>query len=485
MRQKIFHKSERGQAIILIALAAVGLIAMVGLMVDGGMLLIEYGRLKRAIDAASLSAALQYREGYTIQELTDAAREFLILNQSDVDGIQVDTDATDATLLTSPRRKLVRVTATRHVRFGFLSIVGIYQTDITATSVGEAASVDVVIVLDASQSMAAEGGNFPNHYAVSDYATYGDPNRNDTAADDPSLCNQTNTCHPFREIKDVAVEFVNQLYFPYDRVAVVTFDRQGNLILPITATDGMTGTNAKNTVVAAINGLHVFQPIACTAPLDPTKTHCLNPSPVTGVAQFFEYPMYRASNLIDPSSITTSNIGDGLWVAGNEFGREPIRQDSLWVVILLAGGPTNTGCSNGATHNCTGPNYATGRICPQSTWGQPFCRGGDVSALTRHTAGTLDYDSDDYARDAADFIANPVTGQGATIFSIGLGELMRNAPVGDALAGEKLLNYSATIAGDESGVLVNHGLYFFAPDASQLREIFRTIAENIATRLSQ
>lgn len=65
MWQRIFRKSERGQAIILIALAAVGLIAMVGLMVDGGILLIEYGRLKRALDAASLSAALQYREGYT------------------------------------------------------------------------------------------------------------------------------------------------------------------------------------------------------------------------------------------------------------------------------------------------------------------------------------------------------------------------------------------------------------------------------------
>jgi hypothetical protein len=53
------------------------------------------------------------------------------------------------------------------------------------------------------------------------------------------------------------------------------------------------------------------------------------------------------------------------------------------------------------------------------------------------------------------------------------------------LAGEKLLTYAATIAGDESHGPVNHGLYFFAPSAADLREIFRTIAENIATRISQ
>ena len=39
------NKTESGQAIVLIALAMVGLIAMVGLMTDGGMMLIEYGKL--------------------------------------------------------------------------------------------------------------------------------------------------------------------------------------------------------------------------------------------------------------------------------------------------------------------------------------------------------------------------------------------------------------------------------------------------------
>ncbi len=488
MRQRIFHKSERGQAIVLIAAAAIGLIAMVGLMVDGGILLIEYGRLKRAIDAASLSAALQYREGYNIQELNDAAEEFLILNQSDVFAIQIDTDDTDSSLLPppgEPRRKLVRVTASRHVRFGFLPVIGINETDITATSVGEAASVDVVIVLDASASMAYEGGGLLD--------------RGDSPADDPSACNPADNCQPFRQIKDVAIEFVSQLYFPYDRVAIVTFNRDAHSILTLTGEDKygdtvvdyetMTAEQIEDAIVAQLAGLTVFQP-ADICPVAPALiesispvTHCLNYP--AGTYTGIEFPLYRAAGNIDPSSVPSSNIGDGLWLAGAEFGREPIRQDSLWVVIVLTGGPANTGCTTGALHNCTGPSYADGRVCPPSTWGSPFCREGDVEEDTRHTAGTLNYDADDYARDAADFLANPLTGQGVTIFSIGLGNLIQNNPSGDPLAGQKLLNYAATVAGDESNLPVNHGLYFFAPSATDLREIFRTIAESIATRLSQ
>jgi hypothetical protein len=31
-------------------------------------------------------------------------------------------------------------------------------------------------------------------------------------------------CHPFKEVKAAAAAFVDQLYFPYDRVAIVTFN---------------------------------------------------------------------------------------------------------------------------------------------------------------------------------------------------------------------------------------------------------------------
>lgn len=502
MRQKISHnKLERGQAIILIALAAVGLIAMIGLVVDGGIMLIEYGRLKRAIDAASLSAALQYREGYTPLELQDAAEEFLNLNQLDVVNIQVDTDNTDASLLTSPRRKLVRVTASVHVQFGFLPVVGIPGTDITATSVGEAASVDLVIVLDASQSMAAEGGNYPNHYAPSDYNDYGNPYRSDMPADDPSQCNLTNSCHPFREIKDAAKSLVEQLYFPYDRVAIVTYDRDAHEALSLTGDgyginyDTMTPLQIETAIKAKIDDLTVFQPAqACIYPLAPpqtqTQTHCINDpllvkeEPADGTVSVFNYPMYVGSGFTDPSSIAAGNIGGGLGAAGNEFGSA--RDNSLWVVIVLAGSPATTGCTHTTdfyVDDCTGKNTtAQGRICPGSPgnpdWVEPLCRDNLVS--TRHALGNSKYDADDYARDVADWVAGPDIG--AVVFSIGLGNLVITSPAGDQDAGEQLLTYVATLAG---GTGANHGAYYFAPTPAGLTAIFLEIANNIATRISQ
>ena len=502
MQHKIFHITERGQAIILIAAAAIGLIAMVGLIVDGGILLIEYGRLKRAIDAASLSAALQYREGYTITELENASEEFLNLNQSNVFNIQVDTDDTDASLVTSPRRKMVRVTASRHVRFGFLRVIGIYETDLTATSIGEAASVDLVIVLDSSQSMAAEGGNYPNHYAPGDYDDYGDPSRSDMPQDDPSQCNPTNTCHPFLEIKEAAKALVDKLYFPYDHVAIVTFDRDAHEALSLTGDgygidyDTMTSAQIKAAIRANIDALTVFQPPqACIYPLAPpqtdTETHCINnpllpkEEPAVGTVDVFNYPMFVASAPnYNPSSIAAGNIGGGLGAAGDEFGNA--RDNSLWVVIVLAGSPATTGCTHTTgffVTDCAGKNTtAQGRICPGTPgnpdWVEPLCR--DNLASSRHASSSPSYDADDYARDNADWIAGPDTS--AIIFSIGLGNLVITSPAGDPDAGEQLLTYAAMGAG---GSDANHGAYYFSPDAFGLQAIFLEIANNIATRLSQ
>jgi hypothetical protein len=473
MLRKMLERSERGQAIVLIAGGLVALIVMIGLMADGGMLFIEYGRLKRAIDAAAISAALQYREGYTIEWLEDAAREFLKLNQIDIFDIQVDTCNTlpgDAELCTSPLRKLVRVTASRYVDFSFLPVLGIEElkrTTITASSVGEAASVDVVLIIDASASMAFEGG--------------GDRNYADDPADDPSFCNPNHSCQPLEQIKTVAKDFIDQaLWFPYDRVAIVTFDRDPHLILALTD-DG-------NAVTTAINSLTVFQPDKCVwgppFPASPSFGPCLNYPPPDLTYKGLECPRYRLGpdltpftpddSTLNPSSCTSSNIGGAIIVAGAEFARPPVREDSLWVVILLAGGPTNTGGS--------GQEFPD-RICPPSTWGPPtgnlpWCR--DASASSRHLSDNENYDADDYARDMADYVADPVNGQGAAIFSICLGNMCRNAPSGDADAGEQLLQYAATEADGEGA---NHGLYYWAPTAADLREIFRTIADDIATIL--
>lgn len=443
---------ERGQAILLVAIALVGLIAIVGLMVDGGVYLNETSRLKRAVDAGAIAAALQLREGYTINELSDIAVQFIQLNSTEATDLLVETCDTAPFSQTDgckeqggrPGKKLVRVTATKLVDFGFLPIIGIDNATITASSVGEAASVDAIFVMDSSASMAFEGG--------------GSPDRGDVPEDDPHECNIHNTCQPFEQIKDVAANFVNNLYFPYDRVAVVTFDRDAHKTQPL--------QSSKTAALSVISNLKVYQPPACDTAKGPCRNYDANGNYVG-----LECPIFRRTG--DPSSCTSSNIGAGLALAGNMFAEPPMRDDALWVVILLAGGPAN---ASTAEDQHAFPNG----YCPDTTWSAPFCR--DALASTRHSSGDINYDADDYARDMADFVKDPVNGQGAVIYSIGLGDLIIHNNAGDPDAGEKLLKYAAEESG---GVNANHGKYYFAPTVNQLDQIFRDIAENIATRLSQ
>ena len=48
-------------------------------------------------------------------------------------------------------------------------------------------------------------------------------------------------CHPFEEVKQAAVDFVDRLYYPYDRVSVVTFDK---IATPILEFSGIARTQA-------------------------------------------------------------------------------------------------------------------------------------------------------------------------------------------------------------------------------------------------
>jgi hypothetical protein len=530
MIKKFTKNSERGQAIILIAFAIIGMIAIVGLMTDGGILLIEYARLKRGIDAASVAAAQQFRKGYAVADLEKAGEEFLKLNQSDVATVEIETCTTatipnDPILCTTPSRKLVRVTASRVVNFGFMRVIGFNSTTIEASSVGEAASIDLVMVIDTSSSMA---------YETTGSSTVPDP------GDDPAACNNRAVstydgyCQPMADVKDDAKAFIasDLLFFPYDRVGIVTMTSQNvnGFRNPETKLALSPDPNAINTT---IDDITVYEPPPCDSlygscrnvctttkindanamaagvdlngnsdysdpgDIPPDDSHPCNGRPLNYYLGQ-ECPVFRMFG--DPSSCGSSNVGGAINEAYGLFGD---RQDSFWVIIALVGGPPNSTngsdnlADNAAPFGLVDDSFAFG-FCPTSTWvssTNPFCRDG--SASTRHAIGSTDYDADDYARDIADRVVNPTTG-GVTIFTIGLGDLIRgkvdtdnSAIKGDDDAAEKLLQYIARNAGDTydpiTGTVTgtaNHGEYYFAPDASGLTSIFNAIAKNIFTRIS-
>ena len=557
--KNIRKNSERGQAIILVAFSIVGLVAIVGLMVDGGTLLIEYARLKRGIDSASIAAAAQFRKPANAADalargadMIKAGEEFLQFNQS-IATVSIHTCSYPGTphdlALCPPNigptaRKLVRVTATRHVDFGFMRVIGMTGTDITATAIGEAASIDMVLAIDTSSSMAYEttGSVKDNNYATNcpagtdcidplkpDPSTTNHPN-----GDDPDICNSISTgvgrCQPLGLVKDAAVNFVNELFYPYDRVAVVTFTeqiqngtatRKPQLVLAFNdnLNDSVTPAVATTEIQTAINDLKVFRPKNCANPLSATdKGPCLKYD-ATGYLNGSHYAGQTCGAItnggVDPTSCGASNVGGGLYLTGDQFGNGA-RQDSFWVVISLLGGPANAGVLNSATDANTGfcpgsagnptwlfPVYPA--TSPATTTLQGFCRDRDPmpyslatnprrkvnNSTTPPTYPTL-YDADDYARDAADYIASPEPGkgQGATLFAICMGSYCQAYPaLDDPASAEHLGQYMALNAGDNLSatpqITANHGLYFYAVDPNALGGVFAKIAENIFTRISQ
>ncbi|MBN1440624.1 MAG: VWA domain-containing protein [Anaerolineales bacterium] len=532
-----------GQALILIVLTFFGLLFFLGLMVDLGQIFLAKGYLRRAADAASLAAAAQFRENRTIVEMTKAAEEVALMNGVAPTTILVETcqstGGTDAYLCPEPGempKKLVRVTVVMKYPMTFLVLLGINDVTLQEVSVSEAAAMDVVLVIDVSESMAWLGTT---------------PEQRD-----PSMCNPPmDNCTPMREAKDAALQFIDRLLNKpaadeEDRLAIVTFangwqgGERGTRVLPLDGgTTGWTSdnANAKNWV----NGINVY---------DPGVAYINNGSPLPDPVPIHPVRMYTATNefqgmvclrtlvAADPSSdpkaeaisaCGTTNIGGGLLMAGNQFAKAK-RPDALWVVVLLTDGMAN---ATFATRQDLGmglpdeaivlpggsdpdydsvikteviPNFPLG-FCPSGTWDGPsvdpafsYCQDHDAKNYNSPTSGS--YDADDFARDMGRFVgcpavvASPATGcgstkgQGAVIFAIGLGdEIDRRDPNNFAYGGE-LLRFIAAIGDDgnpdtnlcasEPDYKKNCGNYYYAQEGTDLGPVFEAIYSRIFTRLT-
>jgi hypothetical protein len=441
-----------------------------------------------------LAAALQFREGYRMSDLDSSAREFLRLNGiNDPSALVQVCDGPDYShtippdqcpVPLAPPRKLVRVVATGTVHLAFLPVIGIDRVPIAAEATSETASVDVVLVIDRSESMtyAAPPISGTSHDPMRDPSVCNNPDDPNFNPDDPNFntddtydSSYTGYCRPFDEVKKAAVSFVEQLYFPYDRVAVVTIDKEAQGILM----GGVNFSSDLGDIISTIKGLKVYEGAGVYPNGNPSLHYDPNP-PYYYWGLDCPQKNLPNPNFPDPSPCTTTNIGLGLRTAGTEFNIPPVRKNSLWVVILLTDGVANAGYEDAIPGKY---------FCPESTWNNadtrdsngnlvsilPKCNDGmsESPSNPRPAAGSPDYDAEDYAYDAADFVGHD---QNALIFTIGLGPQVETpSSVDGTKLGELFLQYAA-----DQG----NGLYSYAPDSSQLREVFRKIANNIATRLA-
>ncbi len=506
--KKLATRKEKGQILVLFVLLFVVLIGIIGLAVDLGDIFVAYSRLGRAVDAAALSATSQFREGYTIDNIIREAQQFLELNgiQNVVD-IQIEACENanvpgDPELCTTPPKKVVRVTVTQDVRLYFLPIIGYETVPITVDAISEAASVDLVLLIDTSSSMAQN-------------STGGEADPFECNNDDPTgVDGYPGECHPMEEIKEAAKILVDHLFLSdgvtqgYDRVSIVTYDRFPKVQLEMTDDQDLIETTLENLTVYAGERSCQFEAgdWAAAAIADEGPCRSYNPdgtywglwSPLMEVDPSDPY------DIPDPRGWMVTNSGGGLKVAANLLGglypahfprtTPPSRQDTLWVVVWLTDGFTNAGFeSDGGEYEQTILNSGD-PFCPTYTWDPPggypgsgysmrYCVDQDArQPLGRHAASnTAAYDPDDYARDMVDFLTGTTGGQGALLYTIGEGtnisnrtqyEVNNNYPA----PGETLLKYAAEKGG---------GVYYAVPNANQLNKVFLAIANNIATRLSR
>ncbi len=250
---------ERGQGLGLVAIAFLALLAFVGLVTDVGMLYLSYGQLKRAVDAAAIAAAGEFKRGVTVNEMRAAADELLKFHNVDPttvdldvyicdmngDGLR-DTTGLPANLYNAcpdtgggeAPLKLVYVDATQRSPVYFLHLFGIQAIPVSTNSIAEAAAIDMVVVIDTSESMGSYSGDYID---VQDY--------------DPTDCNSTNSCYPLRQAKDAAKSLVGTLYDGYDRISVVTFDYYGRVQYGLNDNLGDDDGPGDGDAFAAIDGI--------------------------------------------------------------------------------------------------------------------------------------------------------------------------------------------------------------------------------------
>jgi hypothetical protein len=168
--RRLHRGRERGQALPIVALLLVVLLALVGMAVDAGRVYVARAELVRALDSAALAAVVELPD---MDDAEHKATVYMSQNQPDA-------------AITFPAQvaNQFRVKGSRTVNFHFMKILGIGSTQVNgvaAAGIGIVPS-DTVMLVDATGSMGA-----------------------------PPACNasQNNSGCPIKEAKDAARDFAD------------------------------------------------------------------------------------------------------------------------------------------------------------------------------------------------------------------------------------------------------------------------------------
>jgi hypothetical protein len=449
--KKNIHKShrERGQAIVLVAVGMIALIAVIGLATDAAMIYKTKQDLQRSVDSAALAGAYKLpKKAVAIQATTEFMRLHGYNNTPcGTDPLLTPCDTTqpylDISFPNEAVQKIVHVEASTDASYFFLRILGFNKMTVKATGEGEAAPMDVYLILDLSESMTYDTFNIgaPNPWpsgfpkcpygswayqsdCVAQYCNWAKGNPDAVPPVPPKDSNRI--CDPLdNNLKPAAKFFIDQLDARYDRVGLVTYTITGTLVIPLTSNF--------NAVKIAIDNLSAFDR------QEKDTSDC---------------PIYNGGS---HQCNKQTNIGDGIMVAHNNIALpyDPVtktgggRMDSIWSMVLETDGKANV------YRSCSGCPPSCGAIACQTIYSCDECPNAINWALNN-------------AQDTW-------TRHETTIYTIAYGTTSNDPAYQDTL-----IKIAAATDGVPGSATDN---FFAAPNGSALRNAFLIIAERIYSRL--
>lgn len=174
MRQRTLdERREGGQVLVIFALALVAIVAMTGLVLDGGDTFVQKRDMQNASDAAAMSAGYAYANGGSPAAVTDAARataaENGYVHGSGSVVVDVSMDAPGG----AGRQLTVTISKPHHNQFS--GIVGMTSWNVTTTAATVAGRPNAVV------------GAMPIIFNISAFESNGAGDGHEVAYDEPPV----------------------------------------------------------------------------------------------------------------------------------------------------------------------------------------------------------------------------------------------------------------------------------------------------------
>jgi Flp pilus assembly protein TadG len=376
-------QSRRGFVFIFFAMSLLVLVSLAGLAIDTARGVVAKAEVSRVVDATALAEAKTVRAG--LDKAEEVARAIAALNGIEPDETETLTLPTPVT--NADGEVLIEVSATRQISTTFMRVLGETQMTVQSTAEATVPPVDIVLVIDQSQSM---------------------------------LNKVSGSTTPWSKLRPAAKLFISQFSDQIDQIGLVHFSTMAELAMEL---------QEKFTSKAK------------------SRIDKMKPSGDTNgeEALSFAWGELASDRAREKALKVIVFFTDGRPTAFRDSGGDMGNKDGILTAV-----PTLKGGGKGILNWYTGPQYPPPGIRPDDPWiaiGDPDCH--DV--VVCNIPGGQSWTRDEVLERARDLLIANAEGarlNGIFIYSIGLGNLSGNP---EEQPDHDLLKLIANVDGSQMG----------------------------------